>query len=89
MRRKSKSKDFAIVSVCPPSAYTRHIIPGSINIPLERLRHDKFPFPKERKVVLYSRTSAGAYSAYRYLQSQDYSNVVVLEGGYLFWRQAR
>ncbi len=76
-----------IVSVCPTNSHYDNEIPGAINIPLERLRGETFPFPKTAAIVVYSSTSAGAYKAYRFLASHGYSNVKVLEGGYLFWKR--
>ncbi len=74
-----------IISVCPFAVYSRFFIPDSISIPLENLRFSSIPFEKDDGIVLYSRTSSGAYIAYRYLISQGYSKVMVLEGGYEFW----
>ncbi|MBT3274994.1 MAG: FAD-dependent oxidoreductase, partial [Spirochaetales bacterium] len=76
-----------IVSVCPSNTHNEHDIPGSINIPLERIRTEKLPFEKSSSIVVYSRTSSGAYKAFRYLTLQGYSNIKVLEGGFLFWQQ--
>jgi rhodanese-related sulfurtransferase len=74
-----------IIDVSPFSEHTQHSIPGSINIPLENLRREEVPFPKEANVVLYSHTSSGAYKAYRYLISKGYTHLRVLEGGFLYW----
>lgn len=82
---KRKKNEVKLVSVCPSSTFEDQMIPGSINIPLERIRGEKIPFRKDVDVVLYSRTSAGAYIAYRYLKANGYTGVRVLEGGYLFW----
>ena len=81
-----KDKDNAtIIDVSPLSEYTVTSIPGSINIPLENIRLEEPPFNKKTKVILYSKTSSGAYEAYKYLASKGYSNLYVLEGGYLSW----
>lgn len=74
-----------IISVCPLSVYPRYAVPDSISIPLENLRSSSIPFPQDARIVLYSRTSSGAYIAYRYLLSQGYNHLLVLEGGYEFW----
>jgi NADPH-dependent 2,4-dienoyl-CoA reductase/sulfur reductase-like enzyme/two-component sensor histidine kinase/rhodanese-related sulfurtransferase len=79
------AEDTVFVSLCPASSYMHHEIPGSINIPLERLRRDPFPYDFDRSIVLYSRTSAGAYSGYRYLLAKGYTKLRVLEGGFLFF----
>ena len=77
--------DTVFISLCPAEDFARHEIPGSINVPLERLRREGLPYSHNRSLILYSRTSAGAYSGYRYLVSRGYGNVRVLEGGYLFY----
>ena len=74
-----------IVDVSPLAEHTFHAIPGSVNIPLENIRLEGIPFEKDENVILYSRTSSGAYQAYRYLISRGYSHLRVLEGGYVYW----
>jgi rhodanese-related sulfurtransferase len=76
-----------IIDVSPFTEHTFRSIPGSINIPLENIRREEIPFEKDTNVILYSRTSAGAYKAYRYLTSKGYSNLLVLEGGYVGWEK--
>jgi rhodanese-related sulfurtransferase len=76
-----------IIDVAPFSEHTFRSIPGSINIPLENIRLEEIPFEKDAKVILYSKTSSGAYKAYRYLTSKGYSNLWVLEGGYVGWEK--
>lgn len=76
-----------IVSVCPASRHNEAAIPGSINIPLERIRYEQLPYDADDTIVLYSNTSSGAYIAGRYLSSQGYKNLLVLEGGFLFWQR--
>ena len=75
-----------LVDVSPFRVYVDRAVPGSINMPLENLRREKPPFDRETEVLLYSNTSAGAYEAYRYLVSEGYENVRILEGGYVFWK---
>ncbi len=84
---EEKKEEFRVVSVCPANIHAEFAIPGSINIPLERLRSERVPFDRSANIVIYSRTSAGAYKAYRYLIHNGYRSVRVLEGGYLFWQR--
>jgi len=84
---REKEDAEGIIDVSPFSEHLLASIPGSINIPLENLRLEEIPFEKDAKVILYSRTSAGAYKAYRYLTSRGYSNLLVLEGGYVCWER--
>ncbi|MBD3308207.1 hypothetical protein GF339_17305 [candidate division KSB3 bacterium] len=74
-----------IVDVSPLSEHTSNSIPGSINIPLENIRQEGIPFEKSANVVLYSKTSSGAYKAYRHLITKGYTHLRVLEGGYIYW----
>ena len=76
-----------IVDVSPLSDYSTSSIPDSINIPLENVRLEEIPFDRESKIVLYSKTSSGAYEAYKYLVTRGYTNIYVLEGGYLCWSE--
>ena len=78
--------EYRIVNLCAARSASDYEIPSSINIPLERLRSERLPFDKNEPVILYSRTSAGAYKAFRYLSRQGYTNLRVLEGGFLFWK---
>lgn len=75
-----------VVDVSPGQEHPFNTIPGSINVPLENLRHEGLPFDKSEPVVLYSKTSSRAYEAFRYLQSIGRENVRVLEGGFVFWK---
>ena len=82
---QEKANAKGIIDVSPLSEHTLYSIPGSINIPLENLRQEDIPFEKDAKLILYSKTSSGAYQAYRYLISRGYSNLRVFEGGYVYW----
>ena len=84
---ENEKDNATIIDVSPLSEYTITSIPGSINIPLENIRLEKPPFNKKSKVILYSKTSSGAYEAYKYLASKGYTNLYVLEGGYLSWNE--
>ncbi len=84
---KEKDEAAAIIDVSPLSEYSLNSIPGSLNVPLENIRLESIPFDKKARIILYSKTSSGAYEAYRYLASEGYTNLYVLEGGYLYWQK--
>jgi NADPH-dependent 2,4-dienoyl-CoA reductase/sulfur reductase-like enzyme/two-component sensor histidine kinase/rhodanese-related sulfurtransferase len=77
----------AVVDLSPIADFTFHAIPGSVNVPLENLRGAPFPFDKKAEVILCSKTSSRAYEAYRYLVSQGYARLWVLEGGYIHYKK--
>ncbi|TFG65154.1 MAG: GHKL domain-containing protein [Spirochaetales bacterium] len=83
---ENKKDELIIVDVSPREEYDADSIPKSINIPLESLRSGRFPFDKNASILLYSRTSSGAYAASRYLETRGFLNIFVLEGGYLYWK---
>ena len=76
-----------IVDVSPHQEHAFAAIPGSVNVPLEILRQEGVPFAKNERIVLYSKTSSRAYEAYRYLHANNYENIAILEGGYVFWKK--
>ncbi|MEW5817723.1 MAG: FAD-dependent oxidoreductase, partial [Spirochaetota bacterium] len=76
-----------LIDVSPLSDYSLKSIPESINLPLENIRHEDIPFGKDETIVLYSKTSSGAYIAYRYLVTKGYTNLKVLEGGHVYWEK--
>ncbi|MBN1799394.1 MAG: FAD-dependent oxidoreductase [Spirochaetales bacterium] len=83
---KKERETIKLIDVSPVAEHISASIPGSINIPLENLRIERIPYKKNAKIVLYSRTSSRAYEAYRYLFTLGYSNLRILEGGYLYWK---
>lgn len=84
---QEKADAGGVIDVSPFSEHVLNSIPESINIPLETLRIEGIPFEKDAKIILYSKTSSGAYKAYRYLASNGYANLRVLEGGYIGWEK--
>ncbi len=84
---EQEGEETHVVSVCSHKEHSTYSIPGSINIPLENIRREGVPFDKNEKLILYSKTSAGAYEASMYLSRRGYTDVYVLEGGYLFWEK--
>ena len=78
---------FRTIDVSPFAEHVQNAIPGSVNIPLENLRTEGLPYGKKEPYVLYSKTSSRAYEAYRYLITQGFTDISVLEGGYNYWNQ--
>ncbi|HBE02761.1 MAG TPA: hypothetical protein DC049_09830 [Spirochaetia bacterium] len=74
-----------IIDLSPQNEHAYNSIPGSINIPLESLRLENIPFKKDDIIILYSKTSSGAYEAYRYLAACGFTGLYVLEGGMYYY----
>ena len=60
-------------------------IPGSINIPLGKIRDNLAKLPKDREIIISCKSGARAYIAECYLRQKGY-NVKNLSGGYLVWQ---
>lgn len=81
-----KIKNMKILDVSPPQDNLISFFPQSLNIPLENLRSEEVPLSKEEEILILSRTSARAYEAFRFLKSQGFKNLYILEGGFIFWK---
>ena len=84
---KKHSDEYKLIDVSPISDYNFFSIAKSINIPLENIRAEKIPFEKNEKIILYSKTGSGAYEAYRFLKTQGFEFIRILEGGFIFWSE--
>jgi len=60
-------------------------IPGSVNIPLGKLRDNLDQLPKDKEIIVFCKVGARGYLAERYLREQNY-NVKNLSGGYMTWK---
>jgi peroxiredoxin family protein/TusA-related sulfurtransferase/rhodanese-related sulfurtransferase len=60
-------------------------IPGSLNIPLGKIRDNLAKLPKDREIIISCKSGARAYIAECYLRQKGY-NVKNLSGGYLVWQ---
>ena len=74
-----------LLAVTPSPGSGRFLIPGSMEIPPEQIRSSGIPFDTDTDILLYCKNSVLAYQAYRYLRSNGYTAIKLLEGGYLFW----
>lgn len=60
-------------------------IPGSVNIPLGKVRKNLDKLPKDREIIVSCKSGARAYIVECYLRQQGY-NVKNLSGGYVVWQ---
>jgi NADPH-dependent 2,4-dienoyl-CoA reductase/sulfur reductase-like enzyme/rhodanese-related sulfurtransferase len=82
---REAGEDLVLVDVRTPEEHQEGNIPGSILIPLDALRARVEEVPRDRRVVLYCRTSLRAWEASRILAGQGFTNVEILDGGFLAW----
>lgn len=73
--------EFFLLDVRGSEQFSLNRIPGATNIPVEQLSKRMMEIPRFTPLVLYSQTSAKAYSAARLLKSKGAKQLYVLDGG--------
>lgn len=87
-----RGEKFVLINTLSPAHYARTQIPGSRNVPLEDQRFcervAELAGSKDASVVLYSASSEceSAPKAARQLESCDFTDVTVYQGGALAWQ---
>jgi NADPH-dependent 2,4-dienoyl-CoA reductase/sulfur reductase-like enzyme/rhodanese-related sulfurtransferase len=74
-----------LLDVRTPDEYRAGHIRGAKLIPLVELRSRTDEVPKDKRVVIYCKTSLRAWEAYRFLVGRGQQNVELLEGGIAAW----
>lgn len=82
---RERGDDLVLLDVRTPDEYAAARIPGSVLIPLGALRQRAKELPRNRRIVIYCKTSLRAYEAARILAGLDFTNVEILDGGLLAW----
>ena len=78
-------KNAFLLDVREPDEVMCGAVPGSVNIPLGKLRESLDKLPKDKTIITICRVGSRAYLAERYLREQNY-NVKNLSGGYMTWK---
>ena len=86
LRESREAKmDLALIDVRSPDEHETANIPGSTLIPLGAVRARIGEVPRDRRVVLYCKSSLRAWEACRILAGAGYNNAEILDGGFLAW----
>jgi NADPH-dependent 2,4-dienoyl-CoA reductase/sulfur reductase-like enzyme/peroxiredoxin family protein/rhodanese-related sulfurtransferase/TusA-related sulfurtransferase len=83
------SKDALVLDVRTRDEFALGSIPGSINIPVDALRHRLDELPLEKDIVVTCAVGLRGYVAYRILTQNGYERVRNLSGGYKTWSLAK
>jgi len=78
-------EDLFLLDVRSPDEHQNGCIPGSTLVPLGAVRSRLDQIPRDRPVVAYCKTSLRAWEAACILAGQGYTNVAILDGGFLAW----
>ena len=81
-------KQHIILDVREPGEAALGSIPGSINIPLDRLRDRLDELPRDKGIYIFCQVGLRGYLAARILTQKGYSNVKNLSGGYKTYHMA-
>ena len=85
VRRLDGDDPPVVLDVRLPGAHGESRLPGSVNIPLGSLRGRLHQVPRDRDVVVVSRTGTKSYEAVLILRERGYDRVVMLDGGLEAW----
>lgn len=79
-----------LIDVRTPEEYRAGHLPGAVNIPLQDFgrRFAELNSYRDREVVLYCETGARAMYGGRWLQSQGFRELRLLDGHMIAWRRA-
>lgn len=78
-------EDFVLVDVRTPGEFAAGRLAGAVHIPLGALGSRSGELPRDKRLVLYCKSSLRAYEAYRILTGQGFEGMKILEGGLLAW----
>lgn len=86
----ARRQGYALVHVLAPESFEKARIPGSINIPKERIEEFERRFDKEKKIVVYcaSPECPGSRQAAEALAQRGFQRVYEYEGGVSDWQEA-
>lgn len=79
----------AIVDVRTADEYLQEHIPGSLNIPLDRIAQEAAKLNGQPEIILSCRSGKRAQEAQNVLYALGCRNLKVLEGGLLGWKAAK
>lgn len=74
-----------LVDVRLPSGHDRRRLRGSVNIPLGSLRGRLHELPRDREIVVVSRTGLKSYEAALILRDAGFERPIILDGGLESW----
>ncbi len=79
-----KTNNGLIIDVRPPDMYEIWHIPGSINVPIGKVRKEIGNIPKDKNIYLYCKVGFTSYLAYRILKQKGFGKdraLMTLSGG--------
>ncbi len=82
---REAGEDLMLLDVRTPDEHQNGAIPGSTLVPLGAVRSRLDQIPRDRRVVAYCKTSLRAWEAICILAGYGYTNVEILDGGFLAW----
>jgi rhodanese-related sulfurtransferase len=74
-----------LLDVRLPSGHDRRRLAGSVNIPLGSLRGRWHELPRDREIVVVSRTGLKSYEATLILRDAGFERPIILDGGLESW----
>ncbi|MFB6116435.1 MAG: rhodanese-like domain-containing protein [Candidatus Nanosalina sp.] len=82
--------DFLLINVLGQEDFREEHIPGSVNIPVDEIEDNLEGLPKDKKIVVYCRSTSceASEDAARKLQKNGFDNVVDYAPGIKAWKNS-
>lgn len=80
-----KEKNLVLVDVREQAEWDEAHIPGALFLPLSQLETRFAELPKDKTLVLQCRSGKRSMSAATFLEQNDYTDLINLEGGIMAW----
>jgi NADPH-dependent 2,4-dienoyl-CoA reductase/sulfur reductase-like enzyme/rhodanese-related sulfurtransferase len=80
-----RGDDLLLLDVRTPAEFATSRLAGAVHIPLGVLRNRLGELPKDRRIVVYCKSSLRAYEAVRIMAGEGFQNLQILDGGLLAW----
>lgn len=86
---KKNDEKYIFIDIRNPREYDNFHIEGAINIPMQRVLDDEYVsyLKNEKTKVLYSNESMEADQVRLLLTQYGYENLMVLQGGAMYWKE--
>ena len=82
---KISKSNCTLINVLSEDVYKKASIPGSLNIPKEKLKEVLVDWDRDTSIVLYCFTDNNSRIAYQILKDMGFSCIAVLKGGMFEW----
>ena len=87
-RERKANPSISLIDVRTPAEYSSIHVKGAKNHPMESLKLESIPFPKDEEIHVICQSGGRSMKVCQKLEAAGFSNVVNVEGGTSAWHEA-